>query len=170
MCINTRVISGCAWHGLLCYLEDVVRSPMSPDAMPAMHLLHQSGASMWCPALLPRFSLDQPGYIKPKLFARMTPVDPGQHQIKYTTWRFLWLTHNTNFRFLVFSYWQLTTIKEISYSSFLLVNAKWISLQINFFTPLLQSLKQRYGQQVFLLSLPFLSPLILFRITLSSSG
>ena len=94
----------------------------------------------------------------PKLFARMTPLDPGQHQIKYTTWRFLWLTHNTNFRFLVFSHWQLTTIKEISYSSFLLVNAKWISLQINFFTPLLQSLKQSYGQQLFLLSLPILSP------------
>ena len=78
-------------------------------------------------------------------------------------------THNTNFGFLVFSHWQLTTIKQISYSSFSLVNAKWISLQINFFTPLLQSLKQSFGQQVFLLSLPILSPLILFRITLSSS-
>ena len=29
-----------------CYLGDVVRSPTSPDAMPAMQLLHQSGASM----------------------------------------------------------------------------------------------------------------------------
>ena len=99
-----------------------------------------------------------------------TPLGPGQHQIKYTRWTFLWLTHTTNFRFLVFSHWQLTTIKQISYSSFSLVNAKWISLQINCFTSLLQSLQlQSYGQQVFLLSLPILSPLILFRITLSSS-
>ena len=101
-----------------CYLGDV-RSPMSPDAMPAMQLLHQSGASMM-PSTFASFFFGptKESIIKPKLFARMTPLGPGQHpgqhpsqplspsqhQIKYTRWTFLWLTHNTNFRFLVFSH------------------------------------------------------------------
>ena len=111
---------------------DVVRSPMSPDAMPAMQLLHQWGASMWCPALLPRFSLDQPGvHHQPQAICKNDAPGPWStpdqiHNVKV-------FMVNTQHQLQILGILSLTTDNHKTAIAPFLVNAQWISLQINSF-------------------------------------